>query len=59
MSHYTTHKARVADHDAQYVEDGPTRLLAWRAESGFHYALVGELSRKELEKIAASVEPPQ
>lgn len=57
LTHYKIRDAKVADHDAQYVEDGPTRLLTWTEESGLHYALVGELSQKELVRIAASVEP--
>lgn len=57
LSRFKIQSTRVADHDAQYVEDGPTRLLTWTEESGLHYALVGELSQKELVRIAASVEP--
>lgn len=48
--------AKVQDHDAKYVEEGATTLLAW-SESGLHFTLVGELSLSELEKIAASVVP--
>ena len=55
LSHYKVQDERVETHDAQYVEDGPTRLLAWQEESGLYYALVGELSRKELLRIAGSV----
>jgi outer membrane lipoprotein-sorting protein len=47
---------KVQDHDAKYVEDGATTLLAW-SESGLHFTLVGELSLAELEKIATSVVP--
>jgi len=46
----------LENHTAQYVEQGPTTLLAW-SEHGLHFALVGELSRTELIKIAASVVP--
>jgi negative regulator of sigma E activity len=57
LSRFKTVSAKVSAHDAQYVEDGPTRLLTWTEESGLHYELVGELSQKEMERIAASVEP--
>jgi negative regulator of sigma E activity len=43
-------------HDAQYVKDGPTTLLAWR-EHGLAFALVGDLDVKELIEIAISVIP--
>ncbi len=56
LSHYTAKKIRVENHDAQYVEQGPITLLSW-SEAGLHFALVGELSRSELVKIAASVVP--
>ncbi|HEY8314466.1 MAG TPA: sigma-E factor regulatory protein RseB domain-containing protein [Candidatus Baltobacteraceae bacterium] len=56
LSKYTVHPATVDKQDAQYVQDGPTMLLAW-AESGLHFALVGELSEDELSKIASSVVP--
>lgn len=57
LSHFKIQSAKVSNHDAQYVEDGPTRLLTWTEESGLHYALVGELSQKEMARIASSVEP--
>ena len=47
---------KVEDHDARYVSDGPTMLLAWK-EAGLSFALVGDLELKELRKIAASVIP--
>ncbi|MEA2689712.1 MAG: hypothetical protein QOJ39_1167 [Candidatus Eremiobacteraeota bacterium] len=47
---------RFEDHDAQYVRDGPTTLLAWR-EHGLAFALVGDLDLKELQQIATSVIP--
>jgi outer membrane lipoprotein-sorting protein len=47
---------RFEDHDAQYVRDGPTTLLAWR-ERGLAFALVGDLDLKELQQIATSVVP--
>jgi negative regulator of sigma E activity len=56
MSRYHPHDIKVEASDAQYVEEGPVTLLAW-SESGLHFALVGELSRSELVKIAASVVP--
>ncbi len=43
-------------HDAHYVRDGPTTLLAWR-EEGLAFALVGDLDLKELVQIATSVVP--
>jgi len=56
LSHYHAIATTVADHPAHYVEDGPTVLLAW-ADGNRHFALVGELSLVELEKIGASVLP--
>lgn len=56
LSRYQAHDTKVDKNDAQYVEDGPTTLLAW-AESGLHFAIVGELTREELERIASSVVP--
>lgn len=43
-------------HDAQYVRDGPTLLLAWR-EEGLAFALVGDLELKDMVRIAISVVP--
>lgn len=54
LTKYTVHKTKVRSSDAQYVEDGPTTLLAWSSGSR-HFALVGELSRTELVRIASSV----
>jgi negative regulator of sigma E activity len=56
MSHYTVHDIAIQNHTGRYVEQGPITLLAW-SESGLHFTLVGELSRDELVKIAASVVP--
>ena len=56
MSRYSAHDIAVQNHRGRYVEQGPVTLLAWQ-ESGLHFALVGELSRTELVKIAASVVP--
>ena len=47
---------RFEDHDAQYVEDGPTTLLTWK-EHDHSFALVGDLLRNELVRIATSVVP--
>ena len=47
---------RFENHEAQYVRDGPTTLLAWR-EHGLAFALVGDLDLKELIQIATSVVP--
>jgi outer membrane lipoprotein-sorting protein len=52
----TPQSTRFEDHDAQYVRDGPTTLLAWR-EHGLAFALVGDLDLKELAQIATSVVP--
>lgn len=47
---------RFDNHDAEYVEDGPTTLLTWN-EEGLHFALVGDLLLPELVSIAISVVP--
>lgn len=44
------------NHDAKYVRDGPTTLLAWR-EKGLSFTLVGDLDLKELIRIGISVVP--
>ena len=54
MSKYSAHSTKVENDDAQYVETGSTTLLAW-GHDALHYTLVGELSRDELVRIAASV----
>jgi negative regulator of sigma E activity len=54
LSKYIVHSTKVRSGTAQYVEDGPTTLLAW-ASGARHFALVGELSREELVRIASSV----
>lgn len=54
LSKYTVHQTKIRAADAKYVEDGPTTLLTWAAGSR-HFALVGELSRTELVRIASSV----
>lgn len=56
FSHYKVNDTKIENHDAEYVEDGPTTLVTW-SESGLHFTLVGELTLPELEKIAASVVP--
>ena len=56
MSRYQVHSVSLHGSEARYVSDGPTTLLAW-SQSGLHLALVGELSRDELLKIANSVSP--
>ena len=43
-------------HDAQYVKDGPTALLAWR-EHGIAFTLIGDLDLKKLTAIAVSIVP--
>ena len=47
---------KFENHEAAYVKDGPTTLLAWR-EHGLAFALVGDLDIKELTEIATSVVP--
>lgn len=47
---------RFEGHDAEYVKDGPTTLLAWR-EANLSFALVGDLDLRELVQIATSVIP--
>lgn len=56
LSHYKITNVHFEDHDGQYVEEGPTTLLAWQ-EAGLHFAMVSDMSRHELLKIAASVIP--
>lgn len=56
MGTYRVHTADVHGNEARYVNEGPTTLLAW-SQSGLHLALVGELSRDELLKIAGSIAP--
>lgn len=54
MSHYAIHTAKVRTHDALYVQDGSTTLLAWQ-QGSLHFALVGDLSVNELTRIGGSV----
>jgi outer membrane lipoprotein-sorting protein len=54
MSSYNVHQTKVGSHAGQYVVDGSTTLLAWAANN-LHFALVGEMSRDELLRIASSV----
>ncbi len=56
LSRYHVNVTNVEHHRAQYVTDGPTTLLTW-SEDHLHFALVGDLTLPELEKIAASVVP--
>ena len=56
MSGYKQKTTHFENHDARYVDDGPTTLLAW-SESSLHFALVGDLNLNELTRIAASVVP--
>jgi outer membrane lipoprotein-sorting protein len=56
FARYRPQSTKIEKHDAQYVEEGQTTVLAW-AESGLHFTLVGELTLAELQKIAASVVP--
>ncbi len=54
MSGYHPEAFAAGNLRGQYVDQGPTTLLAW-SQARLHYALVGDLSRDELERIAASV----
>ncbi len=54
MSRYTVHATKLQSHDAEYVRDGPTTLLAW-TDGNLHFALVGELTLAELTRIGSSV----
>lgn len=56
LSRYHAIVTSVANHPARYVQDGPTTLLSW-SDGNRHFALVGDLSLDELEKIGASVLP--
>jgi outer membrane lipoprotein-sorting protein len=56
LSRYHATATTVGTKAAEYVDEGPTTLLAW-SDGDRHYALVGELSLGELEKIAVSVLP--
>jgi negative regulator of sigma E activity len=47
---------RFSDHDASYVEEGPTTLITWN-EHGLHFAMVGDLLLPELVAIGKSVVP--
>lgn len=49
-------KTSFDEHEATYVRDGPTMLVAWR-EHGLSFALVGDLDLKELQQIGTSVVP--
>ena len=44
------------NHDANYVHDGPTTLLAW-CEEHLAFTLVGDLDLKDLVRIGTSVVP--
>ncbi len=56
MSRYRVSDVHFENKDGQYVQEGPTTLLAW-SEAGLHFALVGDLDLNELKRIAASVVP--
>jgi negative regulator of sigma E activity len=51
-----TQTTRFENHEARWIEDGPTTLLTWE-EHGLYFALVGDSSRNELARIAQSVVP--
>ncbi len=50
----TSQSTTVAGRSAQYAEDGATALLAW-SDATLHYALVGELTQRELRRIAGTI----
>jgi negative regulator of sigma E activity len=55
LSHFhTTTTQLLRNVPAEYVQVGPTTLLAW-SEDGLHFALVGDVSLSELEAIGASI----
>ena len=54
--HYTRDTVTIGTHTGEYMMDGPTALVAWSA-GPLHFALVGELSRAEMLRIAESVSP--
>lgn len=56
MSQFTIHQTKVRTQPAQYVVEGPTTLLAW-AQDNLHFAMVGEISRDEMLRIASSIAP--
>lgn len=56
MSGYRTVAVNVGSRRGEEVERGPTTLLAW-ADDTLHLALVGDLNRDELQRIAASISP--
>ncbi len=56
LTGYKVQSVALRSRSAQYVIDGSTTLMAWQ-NGNLHLALVGELSRDELVKIAQSVSP--
>ncbi len=54
LARYTVHQTKIRSYPAQYVLDGPTTLLAW-AQGDLHFAMVGEIARDEMVRIASSV----
>lgn len=54
MSGYRQTALNSGSLHGQFVDRGAFTLLAW-ANAGLHFALVGDLSRSELEKIALSL----
>lgn len=49
-------KVQIGSRAGEYMMDGPTGLVAWSA-GPLHFALVGDLSRTEMLRIAESVAP--
>ena len=54
LSGYKVNTVELPNRTAQYVVDGATTLMSWTA-GNLHFALVGELSREEMVRIASSV----
>lgn len=56
LSRFHPVPVKIGDREGRAVEQGPTTLLAW-SDGARHFALVGDLSRNEMQKIASSVLP--
>lgn len=54
MSGYRASSFSIGSVHGETVDEGSTTLLAW-SQGSLHFALVGDLNRDELERIAASI----
>jgi len=52
---YAPRGVAVGGARGQFVQEGATTLLTWQGSGGLSFTLVGDMSRDELVKIAASV----